>query len=183
MIYFSSDQHFYHKNVITYCNRPYASLEEMHQALIDNWNKVVQPTDTIFILGDFCFGGVDKWKGILSQLQGEKHLVKGNHDMKQAKPERAEEFGFKWIGKDAVIKDDELGDILLSHYPYHGDHTEGDRYLDRRPTDKGGWLLHGHVHCAWKMLGRQINIGVDQWNFTPVSLEEVREYIKRNKNL
>lgn len=70
MIWFTSDQHFYHKNVIRYCNRPFKSLEEMHETLIQNWNKVVGPTDIVYILGDFAFCGVARMKEIVSRLNG-----------------------------------------------------------------------------------------------------------------
>lgn len=69
--------------------------------------------------------------------------------------------------------------VKLCHLPYAGDHTPELRYPQYRPKDDGAWLLHGHVHTAWKQLGKQINVGVDQWSFAPVSLPEIVEIIKR----
>lgn len=181
MKWFTSDNHFFHKNVIQYCGRPFASLEEMHTEMIRRWNLIVKSDDEIYILGDFCFGGATKWKDTVSQLTGRKFLVMGNHDWKNLKPHRAQEFGFEWVGNDAVLKTDELGDILLSHFPYRGDHTEEDRYLKHRPEDRGGWLFHGHVHCSWKIRDRQVNVGVDQWAFTPVSFPELLAAVFESK--
>lgn len=173
MKWFTSDPHYHHKNVITLCKRPFESLEEMHHELIVRWNRVVKPEDEIYITGDFCFGGTEKWKAIVTQLTGRKFLIRGNHDPKQVKPERAVEFGFEWIGEDMVLRTEELGDVLLSHYPYRGDHTDEERYATRRPQDKGDWLFHGHVHCLWKIRERMVNVGVDQWDFTPVSYQQI----------
>ena len=80
MIYFTSDLHFYHDNVIKFANRPYKNSEQMNQALIKNWNDKVGANDEIYILGDFTMKGAELATEILSQLKGKKHLIKGNHD-------------------------------------------------------------------------------------------------------
>lgn len=55
-IFFTADLHLYHTNIIKHCNRPFETIEEMNNVLVDNWNKVVGPKDTIYILGDFVWG-------------------------------------------------------------------------------------------------------------------------------
>ena len=67
-VWFTSDLHFHHRNICRYCNRPYNSLEEMHEALITNWNSVVKEDDTVFLLGDMGFCGYEKLKELLSRL-------------------------------------------------------------------------------------------------------------------
>lgn len=179
MRWFSSDQHFFHKNVIELCSRPFSSLEQMHLTMVQNWTERVQPDDLVYILGDFCFGGTEKWKWAMSHLPGKKHLIMGNHDWGKFKPHRTAEFGLESCQHGLTIEIEPLGSVVLSHFPYSGDHTELDRFQERRPVDTGGFLLHGHVHCLWKKNGKQINVGVDQWGFAPVSeLEIIHEALR-----
>lgn len=192
MMYFTSDTHFNHVNVINYCKRPYANTKEMDQALIENWNATVKKDkEYVYVLGDFAFAGKEYTKQILSQLKGYKILVKGNHD-KDAKTML--ELGF-----DRVIENDRIKvgshNVLVSHFPYHPvtQHVTfngkvvyqglsagvDNRYLHKRILDDGKtWLLHGHVHTAWKTKGRMINVGVDQWNMKPVNHEILAEIIE-----
>lgn len=71
----------------------------------------------------------------------------------------------------------------MEAFPYSGDHTEEDRFEKYRPIDEGLWLLHGHVHCAWSVNGRQINVGVDVRDFTPISILEIKKIILQGENL
>lgn len=190
MIYFSSDHHYGHKNVITYCNRSYSSIEEMNADLIYKWNSVVKSDDTVYYLGDFSLG--KNWvREIAPKLSGEIHLIAGNHDWchpvchrnKEAKKLKYEqlylESGFKSIKlEDKLVINDQ--EVLLHHMPYlgSGDHAEQERYSNYRPKNNGGWLLHGHVHNLWKQKDKQINVGVDQWNGFPVSIKEIEDLIK-----
>jgi len=79
MIYFTSDTHFGHDNVIGFCNRPFASTEEMNEVMIRNWNERVTGADTVYILGDMFFRCNDA-EDILKRLKGKKRLIVGNHD-------------------------------------------------------------------------------------------------------
>ena len=81
-IFFTSDSHFCHSNIIKFCDRPFKDVEEMNEILIDNWNKTVGPNDIIYHLGDFCFAGSAEWHSILGRLNGRIHLILGNHDEK-----------------------------------------------------------------------------------------------------
>jgi calcineurin-like phosphoesterase family protein len=179
-IWFTSDTHFGHARIIELCDRPFASVEHMNEAIIERWNAVVKPNDTVFHLGDVAMGTIADSLPLVSRLNGHKALIIGNHDriFCENKPTMKERFWpiyrehFEWIGEGS-----DQGDFILNHFPYEGDSHEEERHTDLRPVDRGQWLVHGHVHTEWKVRGRQINVGVDVWDFTPVHLEQIMEVI------
>ncbi len=79
-IFFIADTHFGHKNIIQYEKRPFQSIEEMDNILIENWNKTVNEDDKIYVLGDFAWAGKEYIQGIIEKLKGYKILILGNHD-------------------------------------------------------------------------------------------------------
>lgn len=79
-IFYTSDSHFGHENVIRYCARPFKDVDEMNRALIDRWNAKVAETDDVYVLGDFAFRCKTSPLSIIRNLNGRKHLVIGNHD-------------------------------------------------------------------------------------------------------
>ena len=192
MIFFTSDHHFSHANVIKYCKRPYQNIEEMNQDMVRLWNETVAPTDTVYYLGDFSLWKLAPAK-YLPMLNGEKHLIAGNHDWchpvhYKKKPQAGEKFrklyyeaGFKSIKTEDEIIIKSMDNprqftVRLHHLPYTGkdsDHTYAERYTEYRPIDKGQWLLCGHVHDTWAQRGRMINVGVDVRDFKPISLDEI----------
>lgn len=188
MIFFSSDHHFSHANIIKYDNRPFETINEMNEELVRRWNAVVSPDDEVIYLGDFSLSR-DAVLKYLPRLNGIKHLISGNHDhchpahaKTQAKIERMTQW-YQEQGFDTICLEDEifigLERVKLHHMPYSGDHTDaGERYVEFRPTDTGQWLLHGHVHGAWKQKGRMINVGVVHWGYAPVSLPEIKSLMK-----
>jgi calcineurin-like phosphoesterase family protein len=168
--WFTSDTHFNHVNIIPYCKRPYASIHEMNNALIDNWNACVKEEDTVFHLGDFGMGSFKDFPDIRSRLKGSIVLILGNHDLRHSAQ--------KWktiVGINEVWDFLYYEDVYLCHYPYEGDTQDQERFKDRRLQDCGHWLLHGHVHDMWHVKGRQINVGVDVNNYRPISFEEIRK--------
>lgn len=181
MIYFTSDHHFGHFNVIKYCDRPFSYVEEMDRTMEENWNNTVKPEDTVYVLGDFSFYNIIKTNEILDRLAGHKILLPGNHDKKYV------QWNFNEIlsGNSTLQIDNDV--VLLSHYPYPPSKEElavnpyDVRYLDRRYEDKGQWLLHGHVHEKWKARKKMINVGVDVWEFKPASIEEIKEIINKGE--
>lgn len=189
MSFFTADLHIGHQNVIKYCNRPFGSVEEMNETIIDNWNAVVGPDDTVMVLGDVCMGKIAETLPLCELLQGRKILVLGNHDRPWIGNKKAgdwrrryEDVGFELVDSwDSLILVDEEHDfaqyVRVCHFPYEGDSGPEDRYLEHRIADDGGWLLHGHVHDAWKVRGRQINVGVDVWDFTPVTTTAIMAII------
>jgi calcineurin-like phosphoesterase family protein len=180
--WFTSDTHFGHANIIKYCERPFDSIEAMRDGLVERWNKVVAPDDQVLVLGDFALGRIDETLAVLSELNGAKDLIVGNHDRPfDPDPRRRAEWTTRYLaaGFRSVIPGTigfTLGGrhpVLLGHFPYTGDSHGEDRYAEQRPFDSGLPIVHGHVHTAWQLNGRQFNAGVDVNDYTPVSEDEV----------
>lgn len=188
--WFSSDLHFGHRNISRYCGRPFpdtdAGVAEMDDALVARWNETVAPGDTVWVLGDVAMGLIDRSLANVERLVGELRLVAGNHDRcwsgagtNEARArwrQRYHDVGFVTITEEERVR---VGDteVLLSHFPYEGDSHDDDRHPIHRPSDDGGWLLHGHVHSTWRQSGRQINVGVDAWGGAPVAEDTLAELI------
>lgn len=154
-IFFTSDTHFGHENIIKYTNRPFKTSYEMDEAIVQNWNRVVTADDTVYHLGDFAFGRTTQEyvSKIAKRLNGKIHLIVGNHE-KLGK-------GIPW--RFASIKDyDEIEvegqRIVLFHYGLRTWHH----------NMRGVWHLYGHSHGTLPAFGKSLDIGVDCWNFTPV---------------
>ena len=194
-IFFTSDLHFGHLNVINYCNRPFKSVQEMDETLIKNWNKVVSPVDKVYVLGDFfMYHKKDTLRNILAQLNGTKILIKGNHDMSDRE---MESIGFSAVFRNAVMVI--AGEqVNLSHYPYKKPkHKElywtylhklfpkrfyKPRVFSDQLRDDGKFLLHGHTHSKNKVFKKQIHVGVDAWDFKPIPLGTIADMIGKIKN-
>jgi calcineurin-like phosphoesterase family protein len=184
-IFFTSDHHWHHNNILSYTNRPHKSVQEMNEALIENWNLVVTDEDVVWYLGDFSLSASAVGE-ILPRLNGKEiHLVQGNHDKTFRKSQKwidqYLEWGFASIQEEHF---DTFGtDYLfrLCHFPYKGnDHSSIERYPDKRPTKgKEDYLLCGHIHILWKKKDNMLNVGVDVHDYTPISLEQVLEEIRK----
>ena len=172
MIYFTADTHFCHISVINYCNRPFSTVEDMNEKLIENWNSCVKKNDEIFILGDFLYrGSATDANNILSRLNGRKYLIKGNHD-KIIKDKAFNQNNFVWIKDYHVLKYQKMK-IILFHYPIF----EWDGYFENSVH------LYGHVHNSgnspeqkgrFDFLGKNaINVGVDVNNYCPISIDRI----------
>jgi calcineurin-like phosphoesterase family protein len=172
MIHFTSDTHWGHKNIIQYSNRPFSSVEEMDEVLIDNWNAVVKPEDTVYHLGDFAFLPYDQLKKVARRLNGTKHFVMGNHDKEIGKNKR-DLIGsgtFASIQDYCQVKHD--GKLIcLFHY--------GQRVWNK--SHHGSIHLYGHSHGSLPPHGRSVDVGVDCKEITaeyrPVSVDEVVQYM------
>lgn len=167
-IWFTSDHHFSHANILKYTNRPFADTDEMNRALVKNYKEKVKPTDQVYFLGDFAFGNHEK---ILRLLPGVKYLIRGNHDQKISDAKFLQ-WGFHFI-KDVYelkLPNEKFG-IWLSHYAH----------LTWPKKHFGNWHLFGHSHG--KIIGQRLSadVGVDCWNYYPVSLEELKEFFKNKK--
>lgn len=176
MIFLTSDTHYGHTNIIKFCNRPYNSVEEMDESLILNWNQVVGSEDHTYILGDLAMGHNQKERvpKIRQRLNGKITLVLGNHDKK---PQFYLDAGF-----DEVVKEwDGYIDgyrVFMRHIPPVPDES-GRPWLT--PTDidddskwaKYDFILSGHVHTCWQYKGKIVNVGVDVWNYRPISMRQI----------
>lgn len=163
-IFFTADTHFGHANIIKYCNRPYSSVQEMNEMLIKNWNDVITPSDTVYHLGDFAFDNTPE--KYLVRLNGQKFLIKGNHDKKSC---------FVLPGWTHVYDYKELKiekqSIILFHYAM--------RVWNK--ASHGSWSLYGHSHGNLlddpKLLS--IDIGVDSHGYQPISFEKVKQLMAK----
>lgn len=188
--WFTSDLHLGHTNIIEYCGRPFHSVGEMNAALVSRWNEVVAPEDEVWVLGDLAMGRIEESLSLVGQLAGRKTLLAGNHDRcwvgkKGVTRELVAEWrghyyraGFETILDGCVEMNLGGRSVRACHFPYRGDSAAHDRYLEHRPVDDGAtWLLHGHVHESWRLGERMINVGVDVWDFRPVSEAQLVDVI------
>ena len=176
--FYISDLHFGHANCLAFDNRPWHTVEDMNKALIENWNSVVDSGDIVYILGDMFWCNWKEALPILDQLNGQKFLIKGNHD-------RCNESQFvkKFVKiTDYMELDDEGRKVVLCHYPI--------------PCFKNhfyGWYhLYGHVHSSFEanmmehvkkemteLYGKQCNmynVGCMHIGYTPRTLDEIINY-------
>jgi calcineurin-like phosphoesterase family protein len=181
-IWLTSDTHFWHNNIIRYCNRPFATVEEMNEALIKNWNSVIGPDDIVYHLGDFCFGSVDKWNTVLAPgvLNGHIHLILGNHDPDRVFRDGTMRERFEEIDFQKYLMIDGWG-VYLNHFPF----LDFSNNIDHKVIQ-----LHGHIHSGLNNTGtinnerfnmlkwNQYDVGVDNNNYTPVAWSEVLKKIK-----
>jgi calcineurin-like phosphoesterase family protein len=196
MIFITSDPHFGHNNILTYePNRKKVlgeTISEHDANLLKRINQRVKPTDTLIIPGDFSFSDdiASYRKQILCQ---NVILVLGNHD--KASMTQYYKAGFSLVCHEITIKIAKEY-VRIRHHPYRKpwyktifpwQYKEKDR--NKRPRDQGGFLIHGHIHSgghdgssrAWKIKNRQINVGVDVWNYYPVSQQEIEGLINKYK--
>lgn len=182
-LFFTSDLHFCHKNIIRFCNRPWSTTEEMNEGLVERWNKKVFPDDIVFCLGDFCFGGSAEWKKWREKLNGHIILIRGNHDRKMSS---TMEVLFDEVLYQTQLEIDGRS-VYLNHYPFL---TYGGCW---RKEKAAVWQLFGHVHSKSGVCGAdsgrlkylfstQYDVGVDNNNYEPISWNEVEKIIEKRCN-
>jgi calcineurin-like phosphoesterase family protein len=186
VLYKTSDWHLDHGKIIEYCNRPFPDTAAMNTALIDNCNDVVGPGDELWFVGDLAMGKRYESVPLFKKLRCRNlYCVPGNHDHCHPMHPKRDQFrqlyedaGFKILDTEIAV---EIGghQVLVCHFPYEGDSHDEDRYLEHRPVDTGLWLIHGHVHDQYRVRGRQINVGVDVWDYYPVSEDQLLEIINK----
>ena len=114
-LFFTADTHFNHTNMLKFCDRPFADVEEMNETIIARWNQVVGEEDHVFHLGDFCQGGSAEWSRLLDRLNGKIHLIVGNHDMKNLRQGYIKRFE-EVVMQQRIEVEDKL--VYWNHYPY-----------------------------------------------------------------
>ena len=160
--FFIADTHFGDKRIFRYENRPFADVDEMDQQMISRWNAVVSPEDIVYHLGDF--GGDGRESQILSQLNGTKYLIKGNHDTQSNSAYR--DFGFSEVYDKPIILD---GFWILSHEAL---------YVN---TNMPYANLFGHVHAnpiEKDFSPQHYCVSVERINYSPIDFGEIKRMIK-----
>ena len=164
MIFYTADLHFHYKPFLP--GRPFASVEEMDEAMIRLWNETVTDEDTVYVVGDVGYNGGYVPGDALGRLQGRKHLIRGNHDTGFENAQKLFDY-FETVTDFNEIDDGETH-ILLCHYPI----------LYR----KRGYMIHGHLHQArgpeydiLRQMPRMLNAGVDVNFYRPVTLAQLVE--------
>ena len=173
-IFFVSDLHINHSNIIRYSNRPFSNVEEMNEAIVENWNSLVKPDDTVYCLGDVAFMPYDKFKPFMDRFNGNIHLILGNHDKMiiEHKTELLHRGAFASIQDYKKLKTGGQT-LILFHYSmrvWDGSH-------------RGAIHLWGHSHGSLPPHGKSVDVGLDCKEITteyrPVHLDEVLKYMEK----
>ena len=165
-VMFTADTHFGHANIIRFCDRPYRDTFHMDESLVENWNQVVKPGQIVFHLGDFGFkGSAGKLGRLYERLNGKIILIQGNHDHPKTLKMFSEihDLAEVHVGKQRII---------LCHYA-----------MKVWPASHhGAWHLHGHSHGTRpeRLNQKVLDIGVDSWNWAPVSLTQIDREMHRH---
>ena len=168
--FYISDTHFGHENILKLANRPFGSIEEMDEKIIENWNAVVKPNDEVYHLGDFSYraSGIEYLERTFQRLRGRKHLILGNHDGVDTTRLPWASVGSQYRGRAGKIR------VHLMHYPMR----EWDGYW------RGVVHLHGHTHGTLPEWPGSMDVGVERLDYTPIELTEVKgrfaEWTERN---
>ena len=179
-IWFISDMHFGHANIMRYEGRPFKNVDEMNEFMLNRWNALVKPNDIVFILGDILFGGSELFENIFSKLNGKKYLIKGNHDYKNYREKYTQYF--EEVHSKMFISIDGQA-IILNHEPLL---CFGGQLTNRV------WQFFGHVHTNHTghdgldtALVRKVctpnmyDVGADWNNFAPIKWQQVQDLIQK----
>ena len=162
-IFVCADLHFGHKNIIAYENRPFASVEEMNERLIENWNAVVDPDDIVYVLGDVGFCGNTKLSEWISRLNGHKHLIRGNHDLGRSLD--------KWcrLGFESACEE------MTIHYACSNERI-CMTHMPPQTIKPGCFYLYGHVHSSPDYPDHTDStacVSIERLGYAPALLEDV----------
>jgi calcineurin-like phosphoesterase family protein len=158
--FFTSDTHFGHRNIITLCSRPFLSVEEMDETIIENWNRTIGKNDVVWHLGDFTLLGEGEAIAYRKRLNGKINFIWGNHDRNAVR-------NLHMWESSQFAREIKVGDstITLCHY--------GMRVWNK--SHHGALMLYGHSHGRLPGNNQSLDVGVDSWNFTPVNLHQILE--------
>ena len=176
--WFGSDFHFGHGNILSHCDRPFESMEHQDEVLISTWNSYVKPGDVAFILGDFSFYKPEKTSNILRRMNGQKTLVRGNHDYSREVVHtqgwsRVLTYHEQRLDKDRVV---------MSHFPF----------LSWHQMHRGAYHLHGHSHGSLAYpdalkSARIMDVGIDHiaklvGEYRPLKWGEIRDLLSERSS-
>jgi len=167
MNWFTADTHFRHWNCVNYDNRPFQSIEEHDETIIADWNHLIGKKDTVYHLGDFCFGSLKIFDEYIDRLNGKIHLIRGNHDHKHA-----EKCKFESVSDRKLVSiNGQL--IILDHYAM--------RVWPK--SHYGSWHLYGHSHGNLEEDPNSLsfNVSINATDYKPISYDYVFERM-RNKD-
>jgi calcineurin-like phosphoesterase family protein len=189
-VWFSSDPHFRHR-MVSVEKRGFATREEHDEAVIANVNAVVKDDDIMWWLGDMGLGHNREILPLIARCKGRKRLITGNHDAPWPANKDSSRHQREWLTVfEAIHPYARISlagvKVLLSHFPYAGDHTPEDRHAQWRLRDEGEWLLHGHVHSEHKTLAsapRQVHVGLDAWDMKPAMDRDVARLVLASGSL
>ena len=186
-VWFTSDLHFGHRNVIRFCNRPFANEKEMGEKLIENWNSVVGDNDIVFVLGDtFWFNDSRGIKKVLSQLKGKTiYMIPGNHD----------DFDhYHRVDDSRIVL---CPDIVVLWLQEYGSSKKKEICMQHCPMstwphrENGAWHLFGHIHSQpgrtegvdqdLDLHWNQHDVGCDYWGYRPVDFETLQRLFDARK--
>ena len=165
-IYFTSDNHYFHDNIIKYCQRPFVDHRDMNEEMLARWNSVVGPDDFGIFVGDISAGlrkRTDELRSIIQRLNGTKILIRGNHDHQP--DEWYLESGF--VG---VFRHLNLGGVLLCHYPVR---SFEEWEIDVSQLGEYSHIVHGHVHAKFPNYEGHFNVAADRNDFMPWHYSDV----------
>lgn len=180
-VYYTSDWHLGHEFVARL--RGFDNTADHDAAVIDALRSTVTKRDILINLGDLAIANFDYPISVARDLPCTVDLVAGNHDpvhplhRNAHRKQRAFLAGFDSV--QPYMRRKIAGrQVLINHLPYGGDHTQyEDRHTQYRMPDEGLPLICGHVHEAWRTHGHQLNVGVDQWDLTPVPEEAIADWL------
>ena len=170
-VWFTGDWHLHHTNIIKYCKRPFKTTEEMDCAILQNYKDTVGKNDTVYFLGDLAMDGrctMAILPELVEHCGGNFTFIVGNHDRDKPKSLLAAptlyEFGVNTkVGPQ---------DVTLCHYPLESWHK----------TCHGSIHVHGHSHGRLREIPYRVDVGVDCWDYKPVSLKQVMESVRGREN-
>jgi calcineurin-like phosphoesterase family protein len=179
-LFIGSDHHFGHDRIRQYCNRPFSSVDEMDEVLISNWNAKIPPKGIVIHVGDIFLCSIERAKAIRKRLNGQICLVRGNHDRTALEMPEA----FHWI-KDVFhlkVPDSNaprgLQEIVVNHYAqlvWNKMHYGVVHVFGHSHSNLNGWISE-HLPEA-----KMMDVGVDNWNYSPLSYREVMDYMNQKK--
>jgi calcineurin-like phosphoesterase family protein len=161
----TADYHFGHRAMLRYEPRPWSSVEEMNQGLIDRWNAKISKTSVVYHLGDFSFCNVNRTLEILDQLNGIIRLVLGNHEGHKKPLSKRLLERFDWVRNYYESKTEDGIKVVMFHYPI----------LSWNKAHYGSWHLHGHSHGNLFDEGtRRLDVGINTHpDYEPYSFSEI----------
>lgn len=165
-VMFTADTHFGHANIIRFCDRPYKDVNHMDEMLLLNWNEVVGQDQVVFHLGDFSFKGKRNIPNLLNRLNGKVILIRGNHD------HSGDLKHFDEV-HDLAEVEVERQRIIMCHYAMKvWNHSF-----------RGSWHIYGHSHgtLAKDWNRKTTDIGVDSWDYQPVSFHQLQAEMRQHE--